>query len=151
MPRWKLLRGVHSDRTAKPVSLEVQKGVEGRENTKEIAQTMREALRDFVLPEKERSPFAFYPGDVFDSDKNLMHLNAYIRGGEPISIRFAKVEGIAHQAPPPDPPQQPPKDGLADMSLAELREMAATEEIDLGDAKRKDEVLATIRGAAASV
>ncbi|MHC4686854.1 MAG: hypothetical protein ACYTEW_21470 [Planctomycetota bacterium] len=89
MPRFKLLRGIHSegDRT-------------------------------------------YHPGDVIDSASDLSKHN------RENSTRFELLPGGATGV----------ADGLESMTVAQLRQHAEAEEIDLGDATKRAEILALCRG-----
>ena len=75
----------------------------------------------------------YKPGDVFDSASDLGRHN---RGG---GIRFEKLT----EAVPIS--ETPTNDDLSRMTVPSLRELAEREEIDLGQAVLKDDILETIR------
>jgi len=107
--RFRLLRGIHVDADAAPVSVVEVKGVErpplGHESWSD--------------PEKEN---IFYPGDIFDTRKDLEHLN------HPAAMRFERV-----------------RDSLESLTLSELRHLAEERGISLGTSRKKEEVLSTLR------
>lgn len=124
MARWKLLSGIHSDKTARLVSSCKLEGV-------------------------ERQPNTFYPGDVFDSDKDLTRHNTRDSRGQPVSVRFERVG---------DSPSSKGTAALVDredeldtMTVKELRDFAEREEIDLGDAKQRVPMIEAIRAATMGV
>lgn len=125
MNKWKLLEAIHSDKHTKPIKLVDVPGVE------------RNPINhpDWSAPEK---PKTYYPGDIFECDKNLDLLNLRGRNGQIIKQRFQLVGESSG-------------DSLDEMTVAELKAMAETEEIDLGNATRKDKIIAVIRGAVARV
>lgn len=74
----------------------------------------------------------YYPGDVINSASNLAEHN------KPNAFRFR-----------PLPKSEADRDeGLDAMTVSQLREFAAEEEIDLGDATKKDEILRLCKGEA---
>lgn len=80
-------------------------------------------------------------GDVVDSKSDLSKHNPPPESGIP--PRFKRVEGSAVV-------QEPPDDGLGVMTVAGLEDLAAEEEIDLGQATRRADVIAAIRAARGS-
>lgn len=122
MARWKLLRGPLSDKNATPVSL-------GNRNTKE-----GRTLKDWEPPADEEAakrfiPPTFYPGDIFDSPINMDKYN--LRG----SICFVKVEDYLPEH----------SDALGPMTVAELRQFAEDEEIEVPKGLVKAKLLQAIR------
>jgi len=86
----------------------------------------------------------YSPGAVIDTAQNLLRLNA------PGSIRFERVYEEEEPTPvetTPEPTEEEPTDDLEALTLAELRDLAEAEEVDLGDAKRKADVLEVLRRA----
>ena len=82
----------------------------------------------------EESRKTYNAGEIVRSDTNLLVFN------QPGCIKFELV----------DEEGQPSKsskhnDGLDPMTVSQLRAMAAEEEIDLGSASRKDEIIKIIR------
>lgn len=75
----------------------------------------------------------YKPGDIIDSMSNLAKHN--IRGDMP---RFVLVEGNPVSRPLGDPTSV---DFLEGMTIQELRQYAAEEEIDLQDATKKAEII----------
>ncbi len=88
-------------------------------------------LCDVKGVDRTKSPHTFYPGDVIESKNDLTVHNVKGRGGD----RFKAVDAAA----------LPPDDNIAAMSVAELKEYAAAEEIDIGDATKKADIAAVIR------
>jgi len=74
----------------------------------------------------------YRPGDIIETDKDLMRLN---RG-------FQKIEKLTEAVPISE---MPTDDDLSRMTVVSLRELAEREEIDLGDATLKTDILETIR------
>jgi hypothetical protein len=133
MARWKVLQGVLSDKKAVPVSL-------GDYSTKAHKRT----LKDWEPPEppsdprdleafKQKiaiwTPPELYPGDVFDSPTNMSRHNT--QG----SVRYVKVEDFLPEY----------SDELGDMTVAQLREFAENEEIDIPQKLNKAKLLQAIR------
>lgn len=106
-------------------------------------------------------------GDVANSDVDLCKLN---KGGclkfervsdsvpETYKDHGAPADGIiqsvltadASAAPSPTPaPSSAAADPFADMSVEELRKLAAEEEVDLGKAAKRDDIVAILRKALA--
>lgn len=110
----------------------------------------------------EGKPKVYVKGDVVDSKSDLSRLNP--PGFPP---KFERVEDDGRPSPAPAVPVQTlsptptpvhatsplpaaPKtvpDGLDKLSLKELQDLAASEEIDLKGAKTRDEVLRAVRAA----
>lgn len=80
-------------------------------------------------------------GDVFDSDEDLVK-----RFGHQ---KFERVYSEVTHKPveKSDKASDKSDDGLESMTLEELRKFAEGEEIDLGKATRKDEIIKAIRAA----
>lgn len=86
--------------------------------------------------------------DVIETDEDLTVFN------QPGSMKFELVDAMGRPtlqetrtAPPQPQAQQPVSDGLELMNVKDLRKHAAEEEIDLGDAKGKTEIIKKIREA----
>jgi hypothetical protein len=100
--------------------------------------------------EDTRNWHVYRPGDIIDTKINLLALNQ-----PPRSMKFEMVDEkgkIVHSESAVAHPQTPipaRRDGLEAMTVNELKLLAAEEEIDLGEATRKEEIIAVIRGAAA--
>ena len=91
---------------------------------------------------------ADYRGDLIDTDQDLLQENA---PGYP--ARFERLDGIPGFAAPdlgPDLAKSNAKleRALSRMSVEQLRKYAEDEEIDLGEAGTKEEILEAIRGVA---
>lgn len=96
----------------------------------------------------------FKAGDIVTTDSDLMQFN------QPGAAKFEVVDSVGRpktnkpvekriqsKATVPDIPLG---DGLGDMTVNELRAMAEEEEIDLGSASRKDEIVKAIRNSMVS-
>lgn len=71
-------------------------------------------------------------GDVVDSKTNLLRLNA-----DGLDPKFRRVEEDGNVAVA--------NDGLDEMTVDDLKAFAAEEEIDLGKATRKEDIVSAIR------
>lgn len=76
----------------------------------------------------------YYPGDVFDSARDLSK-HPYNR---PNAFRFRALST--------GPVEAKARNELDSMTVAELKQYAEAEEIDLGDATKRAEILALCRG-----
>jgi hypothetical protein len=80
-------------------------------------------------------------GDIIETDYDLNRFNA------PKAEKFQRITGEEAQAITQSQAAQAPVDEtLESMTLQELRNLAAEEELDLGNAKTKAEIIAAIRG-----
>ncbi len=77
----------------------------------------------------------YFPGEVVDSKSDLLEHNS------PGSTRFEKVSEDTHASTDPDVGQ------LEGMTVVQLRELAQFEEVDLGTATRKDEIINVLQSA----
>jgi hypothetical protein len=83
----------------------------------------------------------YMPGDVFESASDLSVHN--VRGDLPRYERVTTSIALSHGETPAD---RDPL-GIHQLSVPELRQWADNEEIDLGDATRKSDILKTIENA----
>jgi len=125
MARWRLLRGIHSDKDAKTVEMVEVPGVERpplAEHNKRIRKV--QTLDGMV---EETVPDSYYPGDVFDSGKDLLKTSG--------PRRFELLDS--------------PVDKFDVMTIQQLRDFAAGEEIELPEGKGviKAKILQALRGA----
>lgn len=75
----------------------------------------------------------------------------YRKRGEEIEVTEARAAviigaGVAVRVDEPAPQPPPTDDGLEDMTVSELRALADERGIDLGDARRKADIIAALRG-----
>lgn len=75
----------------------------------------------------------------------------YRKRGEEIEVTEARAAviigaGVAVRVDEPEPQPPPADDGLEDMTVSELRALADERGIDLGDARRKADIIAALRG-----
>ena len=120
MTQWLLKSGIHADREATPIQL-----VSNPRNGEARKLSDWEGLADDIVPPN------FFPGDIFESGKDLDKLNC--AGSEK---RFEKLSDIPHAV----------EDEFDNMSKAKLLEFAQAEEITLTDGLNKPEIIAAIRG-----
>ena len=101
-------------------------------------------------------PITYHPGDIIETHRNLFRLNS------PGAIKFQRIEADAKIVLPKGPAEQLEQkaeeqeaamaevpevsDGLEELDVKALKSYAKEEEIDLGGAMKKDDILATIRG-----
>lgn len=109
MAHWKLASGILNDGDAIPVSLVDVPGIE------------RPSLDDW-----EPKTDCYYPGDTFESTKDLNRHNLY---GQP-----PKIEKLA-EAP----------DGLDGMTVEKLQQLAIDEEMDIPSGLAKPKLIQAIR------
>ena len=120
MTQWLLRSGIHSDNDAVPIQL-----VANPRNGEERKLSDWEGLKPDIVPPN------FFPGDIFESDKDLSKLNC--AGSEK---RFEKLSEIPHVV----------QDELEGKTKAQLLEFAEAEEITLTEGLNKPEIVAAIRG-----
>lgn len=75
----------------------------------------------------------------------------YRRNGDEIEVTEGRAAviigaGVAVRVGEPAPQPPPADDGLEDMTVSELRALADERGIDLGDARRKADIIAALRG-----
>ena len=99
----------------------ILRGVHADKNMK-LVRARVDTPDDVLGVERRPGDGVFYGGDIVESDLDL---------GPP---KFEKVES-------PIAVQRPPDGGLESMTVAELKQHAAEEEIDLGDATKRAEIL----------
>ncbi len=102
----------------------VLQGVHQDKNTKLI-----QPSTDKLGVERKPNDGVFYRGDVIETNADLSQV-----GGCRGNPKFERVEDS--------------EDALDSMTIQQLREFAAEEEIDLGDASKKDEILRLCKGEA---
>ena len=143
MARWKVIRGVHYDPNAVTVELAVppteadadglkrpfdkkqlDEYAKGHNKTKRYVQQPDGTTKEEIVPD------AYYPGDVFDSDKDLDHLN------KPGSVRFQRLD-------------TGPMDKFDGMTVQQLKEYAAAEEIEVPEKGPKQKIIDAIRASIA--
>jgi len=96
----------------------------------------------------------FKAGDIVVTNNDLLQFN------QPGAAKFELVDSVGRPKsqkpiekrvqPKAVTPDIPLGDGLEDMTVNELRAMAEEEEIDLGSASRKDEIIKAIRNSMVS-
>ncbi len=94
-------------------------------------------------------------GEIVESAVDLCEaFNQVDEQGVPRSIKFERVDSVgrplAKRKVKPKVSQQqqqsePASDGLDGLTIEELRKFAAEEEVDLGDAKKKEDIIEAIR------
>ncbi len=84
---------------------------------------------DILGVEREPDDGVFYGGDIIETDVDLSYV-----GGSRTDPKFERIGDSGS--------------GLDSMTIAQLREFAAEEEIDLGDAAKRDEILRLCQGEA---
>ena len=82
----------------------------------------------------------YYPGEIFTSEQDLAA--RFNLPGSP-----ERVALIQEFEPPPDEIPEPPKGDLEQMTLADLREMAAAEGIDVEGLGKKAELVERMKAA----
>lgn len=122
MAVWKVLRGIHVDDEARLVKARV---------------ILDESGKVKELREVERAKNTFYSGDIFESEVDLSRLNT----GN--ARKFELLPGYDTSSLPKR--EQEADDGLEKMTIPALKKMAEAEEIDLGDAQNKTEIINVIR------
>lgn len=94
---------------------------------------------------EDDSPKIYRPDDEFFSKNDLMKHN---RPGQP--PRFALVSGKSPDGPSPQEEAGDQKEegrkSLEEMTVPELLKLAKDNEVDLGDARKKDEIIAALQG-----
>ena len=115
-----------------------------------LAEALKAEVGDFL--DNRRS---YRQGDIIESDQDLTAFNDK-RNPNNTKFELVNEHGQALQSatpqnyrpPAPTPPAAIVNDSLSSKTVAELREIAAEEEIDLGSATRKEEILEILRRAA---
>ncbi len=140
MAIWRILRGVHADNSARLVQAVKPKEKPGAflRNTDGSLATVDDKKDGEPIYSRIRNSgenIMFYPGDIVETDKNLNSLQVG---------NAKRYELLPHYDT-----SQTDKDNsvtnLDSLTIPQLREMAENEEIDLGDASKKSEIIEMIR------
>lgn len=125
---YRILRGVHADKTFEPVSLVEIEGIERLD--------LLEKLEDGTFGVVERDvprKTAYYPGDVIRCRKDLERQN------NPVDKR---VERLNEYEPINAAPVE---DAISGFTVPELKVLAEEQEIDLSESTLKADILRVIR------
>lgn len=93
--------------------------------------------------EPDGQPKQYRQGDIFHSRSNLLKFNS------PGSIKFRRANAPDRYFAEPEPVQahEEPRDELAGMTVEQLKDFASGQDIELGKARTKDELVRAIRQA----
>lgn len=123
MAKWKILRGVHSDKNARLVSM-------GELNSPDGKPAVERLPIDHSAWQDSEADKTFYPGDVIETDVDLSQLNT------PTDTRFQRI----------GKEEEEPEDEFAGMTVSELEEFAKAEEIEVPAKLKKAQLIEAIRG-----
>jgi hypothetical protein len=93
------------------------------------------------------TPIVYDPGDIVESEKDLLSLNGKVGSLGP---KFELVHDDRLKATDKINVTGQSDDSLDGMTVAQLREMAESDSIDISSAKNKAEIIAAIRTAYAA-
>ena len=124
MATWEVIRGLHSDNSAKLVS---RVDIDDPRAITEEKIVKNKKTQVLITP----ADGTYMPGDRFWTRKDMTKHN------HPSNPRFQKVDDMA----------EPVEETLQGMTIQELRVHAEENGIELGDNTRKDDILAVIEAA----